>query len=135
MKARGAWTAQVGPGAGGVAMADEMPRVVVKSSPPVSVVAGPFEFRMMSRSVNQDHGGTLEVFGRIDGAAKELLKFDCFEQGPHWHRCYPDRKDEITQLAPASAAEALRFAIETLSTRFGPLIAEQGFATLGPATA
>lgn len=116
-------------------MADEMPTLVVKSSAPVSVEAGPFEFRMMSRRVGEDHGGTLEVYGSVDGATSELLKFDCFARAPHWHRCYPGRKDEIEQLAPASAAQTLDFALETLRTRFGPLIAEQGFAALSPAAA
>ena len=116
-------------------MATDMPPVAVKSSEPVIVQTGSFEFRMMSRRVNQDYGGTLEVYGLVDGRPRELLKFDCFAQAPHWHRCYPDRKDEIAQLAPATPAQALDFALETLRTRFGPLIAEQGFAGLDPAAA
>jgi hypothetical protein len=116
-------------------MAADVPPVVVKSSPAVSIEAGPFEFRMMSRSVNLDHGGTLEVYGNLDGGSRELLKFDCFEQAPHWHRCYPDRKDEIAQLAPATAMQALEFAVETLRTSFGSLIAEQGFGELSDAAA
>jgi hypothetical protein len=111
-------------------MAADVPPVVVKSSPAVSIESGPFEFRMMSRLVNQDHGGTLEVYGRLERGPRELLKFDCFEQAPHWHRCYPDRKDEITQLAPMNAAQALDFAVETLRTSFGSLIAEQGYGEL-----
>lgn len=112
-------------------------RIIVKSSPPVSVHAGPFEFRMMSRRLEggmEDHGGTLEVYGLLDGRSQEVLKFDCFAAGPHWHRCYPDRPDLITQLEHAGAEQALQFALETLRARFGELIAEQGFAPLSPET-
>jgi hypothetical protein len=113
------------------------PRIIVKSSPPVSVHAGPFEFRMMSRKLEgqmEDHGGTLEVYGVVDGRSQEVLKFDCFAEGPHWHRCYPDKPDLITQLGSVGADQALQFAVETLRTRFGGLIAEQGFAPLSPET-
>jgi hypothetical protein len=88
---------------------------------------------MMSRRVNADHGATLEVYGVVDGVDRELLKFDCFVQNPHWHRCYPDRADAIAQLAPATATQALAFAIETLGTRLGRLLTEQGYGALSPA--
>ena len=96
--------------------------------------AGAWDVMIMGGAIAADHGGTLEVYGEVDGKAVELLKFDCFANGPHWHRCYPGRADEITQLAPASADEALQFAMETLRTRFGSLIEEQGFGALRAAT-
>ncbi len=112
-------------------------RITIKSSPPVSVHVGPFEFRMMSRTLEggmEDHGGTLEVYGFVDGRLQEVLKFDCFAAGPHWHRCYPDKPDLITQLENTDAEQALQFAMDTLRGRFGELIAEQGFAPLSPET-
>src|SRR5436309_2867499 len=112
------------------AMNEEMPRVRVISSAPIRLHAGPLEFKMMSRKVNEDHGGTLEIYGQVDGERHELLKFDCFEQGPHWHRCRIGQKDEITNLNPPGATDALRFTMETLRTRFGSLIDEQGFGSL-----
>lgn len=96
--------------------------------------AGAWDVMITGGAIDADHGGTLEVYGQVDGKPVELLKFDCFTNGPHWHRCYPGRADEITQLAPANADSALQFAIETLRTRFGALIEAQGFGTLRDAT-
>jgi hypothetical protein len=112
-------------------------RLIVRSSPPVSVHTGPFEFRMVSRKLAgrlEDHGGTLEVYGDVDGQAQVLFRFDCFAQGPHWHRCSPGKPDVIIQLEHQDAAQAVQFAVETLRTRFSPLLAEQGFAALSPLT-
>jgi hypothetical protein len=114
---------------------DEMKRPVVRTTPPVLRHAGAFEFKMMARTVGEDHGGTLEVYGEADGTRHELLKFDCFAMNTHWHRCYPGRKDEVAQLEPPGKERGLGFAMETLRDRFAPLIADQGFASLAPAVA
>src|SRR5262245_11940820 len=93
---------------------------------------------MVSRRLEgriEDHGGSLAVYGAVDGQSQVLFRFDCFVQGPHWHRCSPGKPAVITQLDDATGDQALQFAVETLPTRFRTLLAQQGFATLNPETA
>ncbi|HXK22884.1 MAG TPA: hypothetical protein VMS55_09445 [Myxococcota bacterium] len=59
------------------------------------VAIGALKFQILHRIVivddYEDHGASIDVYGPVDGQETELIKFDCFEKGPHYH-------------APASAA-------------------------------
>ena len=92
------------------------------------------QFRMLFSQVEtptvQDRGPTLEVYGLEDGEWREVLKFDCFEKGPHWHRCYPGLPDAITNLEATGFNAAIDFAAAQLRQNFGGLISEQGFTSL-----
>ncbi len=44
---------------------------------------GPIRFVVEHRLVGADGGPTLRVCDAADG--RELLRFDCFAKGPHWH--------------------------------------------------
>jgi hypothetical protein len=79
----------------------------------VSLVAGPLRFLVEARHLDDaavasvtdgelqqesetplfdDHGGTVHVLGAADGL--EYLRFDCFEDKPHYH--YVNRTDGVT---------------------------------------
>ncbi len=90
-------------------------------------------YRRIERPGSHDEGPTVEVYGREGDELHEVLKFDCFEQGPHWHRCRPDQKDEIATLEVGSMDDALDFAIATLRDRFQDLVREQGYDHLATA--
>jgi hypothetical protein len=44
---------------------------------------GPIRFEVEHRAVGADGGPTLRV--RDASGGRELLRFDCFAKGPHWH--------------------------------------------------
>jgi hypothetical protein len=44
---------------------------------------GPIRFEVEHRAVGTDGGPTLRV--REVSGERELLRFDCFAKGPHWH--------------------------------------------------
>jgi cystathionine beta-lyase len=50
------------------------------------------------RNPGRDGGPTLRVYGGPD-RGRELLRFDCFERGGHWH-LDPVGRDEITSFTP-----------------------------------
>jgi hypothetical protein len=90
-----------------------------------------FEFRMAYRRIEfpttQDHGPTVEVYGRQGDELHEVLKFDCFATGPHWHRCRPGEKDEVSPIEGGSMDAALDFAVATIRDRFEDLATDQGY--------
>jgi hypothetical protein len=49
----------------------------------MEVELGPIRFVVEHRQVSADGGPTLMVFDSVRG--RELLRFDCFVRGPHWH--------------------------------------------------
>lgn len=53
-------------------------------------------FEVEHRNVGAAGGPTLRVRARADD--RELLRFDCFSRGAHWH-VNPGGRDEITALA------------------------------------
>jgi hypothetical protein len=91
-----------------------------------------FEFRMAYRKIElptvQDQGPTVEVYGRDGDELQEVLKFDCFEVGPHWHRCRTGEKDEISPITGGSMDAGLDFAVTVMRDRFEDLVSDQGFS-------
>ena len=48
--------------------------------------AGPIDIAMSYRSeIMDDQGLCLQVYSEIDGKDTEILRFDCFDQAPHYH--------------------------------------------------
>jgi hypothetical protein len=48
--------------------------------------SGPVSFAMSYRKeVMNDQGLCLQVYGMVDGKDTEILRFDCFDQDPHYH--------------------------------------------------
>ena len=46
---------------------------------------GPYKLSLVYRHVNLDEGPTVHVFGPVAGKQQEILRFDCFKKGPHYH--------------------------------------------------
>lgn len=67
-------------------------------------------------------GPTLRVVRNQDG--RELLRFDCFVQGAHWHLDPPGR-DEITQLPPS--VDSLEWTLAELRVKLAGHLDEAGF--------
>lgn len=95
-----------------------------------TIQGGPFQFRFRFRTSDRDRGPTLEVYGLQAESWQEVLKFDCFENGPHWHRVRPDASQDVIQLEPLGMDAIIDFASAQLGANLGSLLAEQGFAEL-----
>lgn len=46
---------------------------------------GPYRLAMVYRHVTGDQGPTIHVFGPVEGQDREILRFDCFDNAPHFH--------------------------------------------------
>jgi hypothetical protein len=72
-------------------------------------------------------GATLRVFGDVDGDLTELLRFDDFIEGPHYH--VPAAGDP-RPFDSAALGEALTWYISQLRDHLGELLAEAGFGSV-----
>lgn len=70
-------------------------------------------------------GATLRVFGRVDGGTAELLRFDDFVEGPHYH--IPASGDP-TPFDQGLLGEPLTWFISQLRDHLAELLDEAGFA-------
>lgn len=70
-------------------------------------------------------GATLRVFGRVDGGIAEMLRFDDFVEGPHYH--IPAAADP-TPFDQSLLGEPLTWIISQLRDHLAELLEEAGFA-------
>ena len=74
-----------------------------------------------------DCGVSLHVFGLCEGTMHEYLRFDCFDEDPHYH--YVDWKSHTNQMVhidPEAQGDALAWSIERLRTRLAQMLERAG---------
>jgi hypothetical protein len=76
-----------------------------------------------------DRGVALHVFGRDDagGDAVEYLRFDCFDEDPHYHYVsWRDRSNEMLHIDPIADGDPLTWALERIRTRLPQMLERAG---------
>ncbi|MDA1013069.1 MAG: hypothetical protein O3A00_01295 [Planctomycetota bacterium] len=91
------------------------------------VELGGLTFRIEYRSTGADRGPAIRVFGNVDGQAVQLLRFDCFEDDPHFHYD-PVGKNVKFHLDPLTMGDALEFSLRQIGSVLRAMIAKAGFA-------
>ncbi|HPG24236.1 MAG: hypothetical protein H6748_16580 [Spirochaetaceae bacterium] len=77
--------------------------------------------------VIDDRGVSLHVFGRTDGRDVEYLRFDCFDEDPHYHYVSWARKtNEMVHIDPIAQGDPLEWALERIRTRLPQMLARAG---------
>jgi hypothetical protein len=82
-----------------------------------------------------DRGVAIHVFGRDseagDGERFEYLRFDCFNEDPHYHYIsWRERSNEMLHLDPVADGDPLQWALERIRTRLPQMLARAGAAEL-----
>jgi len=78
-----------------------------------------------------DRGVSLHVFGEEDGERREFLRFDCFDEDPHYHYvCWRRRTNEVLRIDPVSDGDPLSWALERIRTRLPAMLERAGAAEL-----
>lgn len=76
-----------------------------------------------------DRGVSLHVFGRQDGEQREFLRFDCFQEDPHYHYVsWRDKSNEMIHLDPIADGDPLAWALDRLRSRLLPMLVRAGAA-------
>ncbi len=85
---------------------------------------GPLRVELELRSVGGDGGPSIQLFDELEGG-RQVLRFDCFRKGPHYHYA-PDGKDEIVSLDVTAQGDPFEWALERIRTRLGPMLERAG---------
>ena len=76
-----------------------------------------------------DRGVSLHVCAEQDGEALELLRFDCFEEDPHYHYVsWRDKTNDMIHLDPVADGDPLAWALERIRTRLPQMLTRAGGA-------
>jgi hypothetical protein len=90
------------------------------------IEAGAVSFALQYRALMPDQGVCIQVMGDVAGEEKELLRFDCFDQSPHYHYD-PRGRNQRMMLDKTTAGNPLGWAIKQLRTRLPEMIEHAGY--------
>jgi hypothetical protein len=89
--------------------------------------AGVVKFALQYRQeIMDDQGLNIQVLSDIDGREVELLRFDCFDQNPHYHYG-PEKENELLRLDKTTAGNPVGWTLEQLRTRLPDMIRRAGY--------
>ncbi|MGQ4809199.1 hypothetical protein NKDENANG_02614 [Candidatus Entotheonellaceae bacterium PAL068K] len=90
------------------------------------IEAGVLTFALQYRTLMPDQGVCIQVVGDVDGRATQLLRFDCFDQRPHYHYD-PDHKNERFNLDKTTAGNPIGWTVKQLRTRLPAMLVKAGY--------
>jgi hypothetical protein len=88
--------------------------------------AGAVTFALQYRALMPDQGVSVQVVGDVAGNETELLRFDCFDQRPHYHYA-PDGKNERHDMDKTTAGNAVGWMLNQLRGRLPEMLKHAGF--------
>lgn len=78
------------------------------------------------RRFGGDRGPAVRVYGDVDGRPVQLLRFDCFENDPHYHYD-PEGHDDHRKLSPQDVPDAVAWTLAQLSGNLVSMIRTAGY--------
>jgi hypothetical protein len=91
--------------------------------------AGAVCFALQYRALMPDQGVSLQVVGEVDGKLSELLRFDCFDQNPHYHYD-PEGRNERYPMDKTTAGNPVGWTLKQLRTRLPAMLTKAGFESI-----
>jgi hypothetical protein len=79
-----------------------------------------------------DQGLCVQVYGEVDGTDTEILRFDCFDQDPHYHYG-PMNKNIRLHLDKTTAGNPLGWTLNNIRTKLPSMIQKAGYEDLAAA--
>ena len=96
-----------------------------------TVEIGGLRFEITHRTLQDDGGPTIEVYGDVDGESTQVLRFDCFRKAPHYHM--PPSSPEVLKLDPATVGDGLDWSLAQIREHVPEMLATAGFMKLSRA--
>ena len=92
--------------------------------------AGPIDIAMSYRAeIMDDQGLCLQVYSEIDGKDTEILRFDCFDQAPHYHYG-PENHNIRLFMDKTTAGNPLGWTIGNLRNNLPDMVRRSGYGEL-----
>src|SRR4051812_19052204 len=91
-----------------------------------TIEAGAVSFALQYRDNLSDQGVCIHVMGEVDGTPTELLRFDCFDQEPHYHYA-PTGKNERRFLDKTTAGNPIGWTLRQLRGSLPAMLERGGF--------
>jgi hypothetical protein len=89
---------------------------------------GPITFIVEHRRVAQAGGATVRVLGTDDD--HEYLRFDMFDESPHYHYRPPTGEERIIGIDTVAVGDPVDWVLARLRERLTPMLVEAGGASL-----
>jgi len=92
--------------------------------------AGPVEFAMSYRQeIMDDQGLCLQVYAKIDDKDTEILRFDCFDQNPHYHYG-PENHNIRLHMDKTTAGSSLGWTLGNIRHKLSAMVRRSGYEDL-----
>ena len=74
-----------------------------------------------------DRGVALHVYAEQDGEEREFLRFDCFQEDPHYHYVsWREKRNDMVHIDPVTAGDPLEWALDRLGDRLAEMLRRAG---------
>lgn len=90
------------------------------------IPGGGVRFHIEYRVFGGDRGPAIRVLGDVEGRQVQLLRFDCFDNDPHYHYD-PDGKDFHMHLSRETVPDPIAWALGELKRNLGTMIRAAGY--------
>ena len=94
--------------------------------------AGTVEITLEYRALMADQGVCAQVYANIDGKDTEILRFDCFDQDPHYHYG-PENHNVRLFLDKTTCGNPFGWTMDNLRTKLSTMIQRSGYDSLAAA--
>ncbi len=91
-----------------------------------SIGGGPITFRLQYLDLLKDQGISIQVLGKVDGEERQLLRFYCLDQLPHYFYG-PDERGFRISIDTTTEGDPLDWSLWLLRNRLPGLVARAGF--------
>ena len=77
--------------------------------------------------VLEDRGVSLHVYGKEEGEMLECIRFDCFDEDPHYHYIgWTEKTNQMIHIDPIAQGDPLGFALDCIQHRLAPMLRRAG---------
>lgn len=87
-----------------------------------NVTNGRFRWEFNYRTLRGDEGLSVRLLGPVDSETKELARFDCFKNSPHYHTAVYDHNT----IRAIENADPVSWFLDQVRDGFGDLVAKSG---------
>lgn len=87
------------------------------------------KFGLEYRDLMSDQGLCIHALGDVDGEEVEILRFDCFDQQPHYHYG-PMKRNERLMLDKTTEGDSLEWTLKQFRERLPDMVARAGYEEL-----